>query len=240
MALEDADVIAVGHEADLHGLGLVRRGEAEPPGERAGLRLGQRAHGRQHPLHDRAVDAPQEVALVLLRIVTPVESPVARDRVMPGGDVATVERVRVCEQVAELGEGVAPDARNGGTAVTVLAHEVLDDVQVEAILEIEDVVRDAEHVGHVARVVDRIERAAGAVGNVFAVAEQLHRGAHHVVALLDEACSGHGAVYSAGHRHQHALTHVRALPRASAPSPRRWASPRPRDPHRLRSSRGPG
>ncbi len=60
--------------------------------------------------------------------------------------------------------------------------------------------------GDVARVVDRVERAAGPVGNVVAVAEQLHRGADDVVALLDEQRRGHGAVDSARHRDEHALT----------------------------------
>jgi hypothetical protein len=67
-------------------------------------------------------------------------------------------------------------------------------VQIEAVFQIEDVMGDSDGVGHVPRIVDRIQRAARAVGNVVAIAEQLHRRAYHVVALLDEVGSCHGAV----------------------------------------------
>ena len=92
---------------------------------------------------------------------------------------------------------------NRRAAPAVLAHEVLDDVQVEPVLEVEHVVRNAERVGDVARVVDRVQRAAGPVGHVVAVAEELHGGADHVVALLDQARRGDRAVHAARHRDQH-------------------------------------
>jgi hypothetical protein len=52
-------------------------------------------------------------------------------------DVAAIERVGVRQQIAELGERVAADARDRRPAAAVLADEVPDDVQVEPVLQIE-------------------------------------------------------------------------------------------------------
>ena len=214
---EHAEVVVVRHEADLHRLRLLGGPEAEAARVRARLRLRHFPDRRQHPLDDGTVDPPEEVALVLRRVEAAVEGAVARDRVMAGRDVVASERIGVCEEVPELGERVASDARNRSAAAAVLGHEVLDDVQREAVLEVEDVVRNPDRVGHVAGVVDRVERTAGTIGDIVAVAEELHRGAHHVVALLHEARGRHRAVYAPRHGDQHLPTHGRALRRACAP-----------------------
>src|SRR5207244_5434459 len=109
----------------------------------------------------------------------------------------------VVEEVTELGERVAAHARDGRPAAGVLRHEVVDDVVPEAVLEIEDVMRDPELVGDQLRVGDRVQRAARTVGDTVAIAEQLHRRADHLVALLDEQRGGDGAVHAARHRDEH-------------------------------------
>ena len=128
----------------------------------------------------------------------------------------------------------------GGAAAAVLLHEVVDDVAGEAVFQVQHEVRHAEGGRHVPRVVDGIERAAGPVGDAVAVAEELHRGAHDVVALLDQARRGDGAVDAAGHRDQHLLTRGQAPPRASAPSPPPAGTPRPRGRYPPAWTRGPG
>ena len=227
VALQNAGIVVVGNEADLHRFRLVRRGETQPARVAARLRLREHADRREHSRHHLAVDSPQEVALVLVPVPAPVEGAVAGYRVVPGGDVVAVQRVGMGQQVAELGERVAANAGDRGPAAAVLAHEILDDVQVEPVLEIEHVMRDTQRVGDVARVIDRVERAAGTVGHRVAVAEQLHGGADHLVALLDQTGGGHRAVHAARHGHQHALSHGRASRRASVPWRPRRASPPP-------------
>src|SRR3989441_7408842 len=69
------------------------------------------------------------------------------------------------------------------------------------------VMRDAELVGDEPRIGDRVERAAGPVGDRVAVAEQLHGGAHDIVARLHEQRCGDGGVHATGHGHQDALGH---------------------------------
>ncbi len=76
---------------------------------------------------------------------------------MAGGDVGAVERVRVVQQIAELGERVATYTRDRRAAARVLGDEVRDHVAPEAVFEIQDVMRDPELVGHQLGVGDRIE-----------------------------------------------------------------------------------
>ena len=132
---------------------------------------------------------------------------VHRARVVPGRDPPRVDRVGLHEQVAELRERVAAHARNRRASVRVLVHEIVDDVATERALEIEHVVRNAERLTDAPRVVHRVERAARAIGQIVVVAEELHRRADDVVALLDEHRRGDGRIDAAGHGDQHALLH---------------------------------
>src|SRR2546425_2271675 len=75
------------------------------------------------------------------------------------------------------------------------------------------VMRDAELVGDEPRIGDRVERAAGPVGDRVAVAEQLHGGADDFVAPLDEQRGGDGRIHPPGHRDENALRHLDPPPR---------------------------
>src|SRR5437667_2597162 len=207
MTLEHAHIVIIRDEADLHRLDLFGGDEAEAPGDGSRLALGQVADGRQHPRYHAPVDAPEEVGLVFPGIAPAEQRAIVRDRVMAGGHVRAVERVRVVQEVAELGERVAAHARDGRAAARVLGDEVGDHVAAEAIFEIQDVVRDPELVRHEPGVGDRIEGAARTVGDGVAVAEQLHGGADHVVTLLDEERGGDGRIHSARHGDENALAH---------------------------------
>ena len=90
---------------------------------------------------DRAVHLDQPVgAGAQLRVVA------GRDRVEAQGE-------RPVEHRGELDLLVAAQARVGRAAGGVLVHEVLDHVLVEALAQVPDVERDADHVGRAARVV---------------------------------------------------------------------------------------
>jgi len=109
-------------------------------------------------------------------------------------DVVAVEAIGVGEQIAELGEGVTADARNGGAPARVFLDEILDDRAAELVFEIEDVVRDAKGRRDRTRVVDGIEGAARPIGDLIAIAEQLHGCADDVVSLFDEQGRRDGTV----------------------------------------------
>src|SRR5690606_36373153 len=81
VARDDLRVIAVGDEADVLALRLLRD-DAQPQLARqlARLILRELAHGEEHPPHDGAIDSPEEVALVLRAVATAVQLAVHRAR----------------------------------------------------------------------------------------------------------------------------------------------------------------
>ena len=86
-------------------------------------------------------------------------------------------------------------------------------------LQVQHVVRNAELLADAARVVDRVERAAGPVRKVVAVAEELHRRADDVVALLDEQRGGDGRIDAARHRDEDRAADVSARDPVSTGAP---------------------
>src|SRR6185437_15242063 len=178
--------------------------------------LGERAHRQQHPAHHAAVDAPQKIALVLGAIGAAQELALVHARVVARRDPVALERIRLAEQVAELGERVAAHAGNGRATRRVFAHEVLDHVAAERALEVEHVVRDADALADAARIVDR---AARTVWHVVAVTEELHRRADYLVALLGERGRGDGRVDTTRHGREDAAASLRH--QATAPVNRR-------------------
>ena len=204
---DHARVVAVGDEADVLALALLGD-ELEPQlvRDRPRLRLRLRADREQHARQHAPVDPPQEVRLVFRRIEPPMQGTVDHARVVSRRDPSCIHRVGAAHEVAELRERVAAHARDRRAAARVLVDEILHDVVPERALEVEDVVRDAELLADAARVVHAVERAAGTVGHVIAVAEQLHRCADDVVALAHEQRRGDGRVHAATHGDQHSLT----------------------------------
>src|SRR5690348_3176489 len=207
VTLEHAHVVVVGNEADLHRFRLLGGDEPEAPRGVSCLLLGERPDGRQHPRDDGAIDAPEEVRLVLLDVASPEQRAVAGDRIVTGRDVSAVERVRMIEKVPELGERIAADAGDGGAAARVFGHEVRDHVAAEPVFQVQDVVRNAELVGDQSRVGDRVQGAARTVGYVVAIAEQLHGSPDDVVAGVHEEGGRDGGVDAAGHGDENAVGH---------------------------------
>ena len=212
VARDDLRVIAVGNEADVLALRLLRHdAESQLARELARLFLGELADGEEHPPYDGAVYSPEEVALVLRAVAPAMQLAIHRARVMPSGDVPRVERVGLAQEVAELREGIAAHARDRRATGGVLAHEIADDVAAECALEVEHVVRNADARAHAARVIYGVERAAGTIGDIVAVAEELHRSADDVVPLPREHGCRHGGVDPSGHRYQNPFAHAAQL-----------------------------
>jgi hypothetical protein len=81
---------------------------------------------------------------------------------VPGGNRFGAEALRSVDQRRKFQIAVAMHARNRRPSRRVLAHEVGDHVLLELVLEVDDVVRDADRARDAARVVQVIERAAAA------------------------------------------------------------------------------
>ena len=74
--------------------------------------------------------------------------------------------LRHFEKLIELDEVVAERAGDGRAAGEIFADERLDHLILEALLEVDDVIRDAQELRDVAGVVDVVERTAAASGTV--------------------------------------------------------------------------
>src|SRR6478736_7244009 len=73
VGVEKGDMVAVGDETDLLGVGLVGVGEREPAGQRAHLVLGLVTEWKAHAGQDLRPDAEQEVGLILVGVAGAAE-----------------------------------------------------------------------------------------------------------------------------------------------------------------------
>ena len=93
---------------------------------------------------------------------------------MAGSDAVGADLARGDEQLIELEMVVAERAGDGRASGEILLDEGADDVALEALLLVDDVVRDVEVLGDAAGVVDIIDRAAAALhllGHAFLAGE---------------------------------------------------------------------
>ena len=152
-------------------------------------------------------------------------SPSRRDaRVVAGREVVGVHRQGAVEEGAELDVLIAGQAGVGRAAALVLRDEVVDDLAAELLLEVHRVVRDSQHVGRGAGVIDVLDAAAAllvAAGAGIGIGPQTHRDANDVVALAHQQARRDGGIDAATHRHDHALLRHHLPSVSTIPSPER-------------------
>jgi hypothetical protein len=102
---------------------------------------------------------------------------------MAGSHGVKTKLPRPAEQTIELEVPVALDAWVRGSARGVIGHVGGDDVAAELLGEVEDMMGDAELLGHAPGIFDVGDRAATGVRRT---APQLHGRPHHVLTCLDE------------------------------------------------------
>ena len=105
---------------------------------------------------------------------------------------------------------VAEDVRIGGAARGIFRKEVGEDPLLILLREVDRIVGDVQRFADPAHVLEVLLRRAGAV-QVLPVA---HEDAGHLIALLLQEQSRHGAVHAAGQAHDHAavvprLVHIK-------------------------------
>ena len=205
---EKGIVVAVGDEADLVAVGLLRDGEIELARQRADSRLVERTD-REERVRELILRQREEKIRLILRGID-----AALEQVLPAGllDASVVAgRHQACAKPlgargerGELQIAVAVHARNRRAAAGVLAHEVRHDGLVELPLEIDDVVGNTQLACDspgVVQVVDGAARAEAhfAVGVRSGVIVQLHREADDLVPLTSEQCGGDRRIDPARH-----------------------------------------
>jgi hypothetical protein len=132
----------------------------------------------------------QEIGLIFSRIGTaPQHTPatcVALDScIVTRGERVGAKSDRPFEQRRKLQVRIAVRARNRSTPRSVFADEIRHHLLVEAILEVQHVMRNANGARHPSRVVQIVNRAAGAKPALpLGLVIELHRHTNHVVTLL--------------------------------------------------------
>ena len=210
---QEAAIVAVGHEADLLAVRLVGRHQAEPPRVLAHLVLRQIADGKARGGELRLGERPQEVTLVLAAIARAQEREAFRARValharvVSGGHRSGVPRARAREQGAELQLAIAGHARDRRAAARIAVGERCDDGPVELLRHVQQVIGNAEALGHAPRVVDGVAAAARAEarGRLVAAPPHAHGDADGLVSGLHEARGGDRGVDAAAHADDDAL-----------------------------------
>ena len=208
--------VAVGDEADVVGVGLVRHREAALGrlGADLGLRSG-RSDREVAVLELLAGEDAEDVGLVLREVLAAVELGAAGGvadhlGVVPGRDLIEAEGERPVEEGGELDALVAAHARVRGAAGGVLGDEVIDDVLLEPLGEVPHVEGDAEHARHSVGVAGVLDRAAAPRAGAQSAGHpgQGEVDADDLVAGVDGTGGGDGGVDSAGHRDEdlHALS----------------------------------
>ncbi len=193
MCLQEAGVIAPRNEADLVAVRLVGDRQIQVPRELAHRGLVERPHREDRVRQLRLRQGEEKIGLVLVRIEAAEESIPPRGLValdpgvVPGADQPRPEAGRAVHQRRELQVAVAVYARDRRPSRRVLAHEVRDHRLVELLLEVDDVVGDAEAGRDPAGVVQVVDRAAGAELRLpLRLVVELHRQTDDVMPLAGQ------------------------------------------------------
>ena len=186
---DDIGVAPGRHEADVLAVVLVGHGKTETPRQLAGLRLGHVAERKAQIIELLAGGRKQEIALVAVGIGGAEQCPRAlghavRGDIMSGRKRGGAELARGLEQITELDRAVAFDTRHRRLARDIARGEIVDHRFAEAILVVEHVMRDADPLGDVARIMNVLPGAAGALAvSGRAMIVELQGDADDVVAL---------------------------------------------------------
>ena len=150
----------------------------------------------------------QEVGLVLVRVHAAQQLRgavrLAVDAgVVAGRHVGGVQFAGPVPQQVELEVAVAQQAGVGGPSAAILRREHVDHPGLKRLLQIDDVIRHVELLGHAPGVLKIVDRTTPAGMAVRAPREQ-HGNRDHLVARLDQQRGRHRAIDAAAQRGQHA------------------------------------
>ena len=173
--LDETDVVARGYEANLLALRLFGDRECGAPGNGAHLLLGQLAEREDGASHLLLSQAEEEIGLVLGGVASTQQLVAAGRRilldagVMPSGQAVSANLPRHHQQLVKLDVVIAQRARNRRAPGQVFVDERAHNSFLKLVLEVDDVVREAQVLGHTPRVVHIVERAAAVVHRTVAM-----------------------------------------------------------------------
>ncbi len=242
--IDERRVVAVRNETDLLAVRLRRGRNPQLAGQFAYCGLLKTAQRKQRAGKLLLLQAEKKIGLVLgaIRAAPHLPSPavgIPRDpRVVPRCYALRAHAFRHFKKLVELDEVVAQRARNRRTPGKILLDERLHHLRLEPLLEVHDVIRNAQMLRHVPRVVHIVERATAPGRPVRRKLRQpplvpeLHGEPDYALALALQHSRDNGAVHPARHRHgNRSLMHKQAPTSSTSRHsrrPRRLAHPHAR------------
>src|SRR5579862_7380682 len=167
-SLDDVRIMPARHEADVLAVLLVGDRKAEPARQFAGIRFAAIAERETQQIELPARGGEQEIALIALGFAGAIKRAAAagqsaRGDVMAGGQHGGAKIAGGLQEIAELDRLVALHARHRRFARDVALGKAVDHRFFEAVLVIEDIMRNADTFGYGARVMNVAAGAAGAL-----------------------------------------------------------------------------
>ena len=127
------------------------------------FRLGEYPQGHTSAVEAVLAQSPQHIRLVFLSIHCAGDVFAAfqfiDNAVMAGRDKFAIEHIGPAKKAVPLDMGVAEHTRVGGAACHVFVHKIINNVIAKFVANIHDKMVKTQLYGHLARVVDAIERA---------------------------------------------------------------------------------
>ena len=161
-------MVAVGNEADLHAVGLVRHGERVFPRDPANILLRQFPDGKKEAPERLLCQGVEDVTLVLADVARAPDLHAAirrafQSRVVAGRDQSRAFAGRHPEERLEFDRAVALDARVRCTPGDVRIRERLDDARGEGGSGIHEAVRDPQSLADIHGVAHGVHGTASAL-----------------------------------------------------------------------------
>lgn len=191
-SFEEASVIAIWNEANLHTLLFVGGAQLAFACEVAGVGFGHFTEREKSTSELLLAQGEEEVTLILARVASFAEQRAARSRTFNACEVARCdeicsELIRARDEGAELEFLIAHHARIGSASGFVFIGEVLDDLLLELLGFVDEIIRDAEFVANGARIHDGLGAAAFVFGPRHTVlGPQFESDTYDVVALFEQ------------------------------------------------------
>ena len=205
--LQEPDVVAVGDEADVLAVGLVRHRQPRLPRLLPDGVLVELPHRQQQMGQLELGELIEHIALVLPSVAAPQQPPAARRLVVvhtgivPRGQIVVAQLQRPVQQRAELQLPVAVDAGVGRPARAVFIHEFLHDAAGEPLRFVQQMELHAQPLCHGTGILGVPGRKAVHLR----ITVQAEHGPAAGIALRLQQRGGGGAVHPAGHGDQYAL-----------------------------------
>ena len=160
--LEEAAIVIVGDEAQIHRIMLAGDGQSSFSSDAAHFRLGVIAHREEDIAKFVLPHHTEDVALVLV-LVDALEQVhraiglAADTGIVTGGKIICPQAASIVEQIVEADVTVAGKARIGCKPLAVAFNKEIHHVLLKRLLDVDQIKWNAQLIGHTAGVVDAFQ-----------------------------------------------------------------------------------